>query len=114
MGIRPPAHDRGRAHPARLPGAAQRRGIVRSSHENSDGSGYPDGLVGDEAPLAARIVRVCGAYVAMISERPYRPALSDDEALNELTRLAGTEYDATVVRVFVAHVRDEHEAERAA
>jgi diguanylate cyclase (GGDEF)-like protein len=89
-------------------------GIVRSSHENWDGSGYPDGLVGDEAPLAARIVRVCGAYVAMISERPYRPALSDDEALNELMRLAGTEYDATVVRVFVGHVRDEHEAERAA
>ena len=89
-------------------------GIVRSSHENWDGSGYPDGLVGDESPLAARIIRVCSAYVAMISERPYRPPLSDEEALNELMRLAGTEYDATVVRVFVAHVRDEHEAERAA
>jgi diguanylate cyclase (GGDEF)-like protein len=89
-------------------------GIVRSSHENWDGSGYPDGLVGDEAPLAARIVRVCGAYVAMISERPYRAALSEDAALNELMRLAGSEYDATVVRVFVARVRDEHEAERAA
>jgi diguanylate cyclase (GGDEF)-like protein len=89
-------------------------GIVRSSHENWDGSGYPDGLVGDETPLAARIIRVCSAYVAMISERPYRPPLSDEEALNELMRLAGTEYDPTVVRVFVAHVRDEHEAERAA
>ena len=89
-------------------------GIVRSSHENWDGSGYPDGLVGDESPLAARIIRVCAAYVAMVSERPYRPPLSDEEALNELMRLAGTEYDATVVRVFVAHVRDEHEAERAA
>ncbi len=89
-------------------------GIVRSSHENWDGSGYPDGLVGDESPLAARIIRVCSASVAMISERPYRPALSDEDALNELMRLAGTEYDATVVRVFVAYVRDEHEAERAA
>ena len=89
-------------------------GIVRSSHENWDGSGYPDGLVGDEAPLAARIIRVCSAYVAMISERQYRPALSDEEALNELVRLADTEYDPTVVRVFVAHVRDGHEAERAA
>ena len=74
-------------------------GIVRSSHENWDGSGYPDGLAGEESPLAARIIRVCSAYVAMISERPYRPALSDEEALNELMRLAGTEYDATVVRV---------------
>ena len=89
-------------------------GIVRSSHENWDGSGYPDGLAGEEAPLASRIIRVCSAYVAMISERPYRPALSEEEALDELMRLAGTEYDATIVRVFVAHVRDEHEAERAA
>ncbi len=88
--------------------------IVRSSHENWDGSGYPDGLAGEEIPLASRIIRVCNAYVAMISERPYRAALSDEEALNELMRLAGTEYDPTVVRVFVAHVRDEHEAERAA
>ncbi len=89
-------------------------GIVRSSHENWDGSGYPDGLAGEEAPLASRIIRVCSAYVAMLSERPYRPALSEEDALAELMRLAGTEYDATIVRMFVAHVRDEHEAERAA
>jgi len=89
-------------------------GVVRSSHENWDGSGYPDGLAGDDIPLAARIIRVCSAYVAMISDRPYRAALTEEEALNELMRLAGTEYDATVVRVFVARVRDEHEAERAA
>jgi diguanylate cyclase (GGDEF)-like protein len=89
-------------------------GVVRSSHENWDGTGYPDGLVGEDIPLPARIIRVCNAYVAMISDRPYRAALSEDEALNELMRLAGTEYDTTVVRVFVAHVRDEHEAERAA
>jgi two-component system, cell cycle response regulator len=89
-------------------------GFVRSSHENWDGSGYPDGLAGDDIPLAARIIRVCSAYVAMISHRPYRAALTEEEALNELMRLAGTEFDATVVRVFVARVRDEHEAERAA
>ena len=65
-------------------------------------------------PLAARIIRACNAYVAMVSERPYRAALTDDEALNELMRLAGTEFDPTVVRVLVAHIRDEHEAERAA
>jgi diguanylate cyclase (GGDEF)-like protein len=89
-------------------------GIVRSSHENWDGSGYPDGLAADEIPLAARIIRVCSAYVAMTSHRPYREALTEADALNELMRLAGTEYDATVVRVFVARIRDEHEAERAA
>jgi two-component system cell cycle response regulator len=89
-------------------------GIVRSSHENWDGSGYPDGLAGEEIPVAARIVRACSAYVAMTSDRPYRPALSEDDALNELMRLTGTEYDATVVRVLVARVRDEREAERAA
>ena len=89
-------------------------GVVRSSHENWDGSGYPDGLAGDDIPLAARIIRVCSAYVAMISDRPYRAALTEEEALNELMRLAGMESDPTVVRVFVARVRDELEAERAA
>ena len=88
--------------------------FVRSSHENWDGSGYPDGISGEEIPLASRIIRACNAYVAMISDRPYRDALPVDEALNELMRLADTEYDPTIVRVLVAHVRDEHEAERAA
>jgi diguanylate cyclase (GGDEF)-like protein len=95
-----------RAHP----GLRSVAGLVRSSHENWDGSGYPDALQGEEIPLAARIVRACNAYVAMISARPYRPALSEDEALNELVRLAGTEYDTNVVRVLVARVRDEREA----
>jgi diguanylate cyclase (GGDEF)-like protein len=99
-----------RAHPA-LRSVA---GIVRASHENWDGSGYPDGLREEETPLAARIIRACNAYVAMTSERPYREAFSEEEALYELMRLAGAEYDPTVVRVLVAHVRDEHEAERAA
>jgi diguanylate cyclase (GGDEF)-like protein len=88
--------------------------FVRSSHENWDGSGYPDGLTGDEIPLASRVIRACNAYVAMTSDRPYRKALSSEEALNELMRLAGGEFDPTVVRVLVARVRDEHEAERAA
>jgi two-component system, cell cycle response regulator len=99
-----------RAHPA-LRSAA---GIVRASHENWDGSGYPDGLVEAEIPFAARIIRACNAYVAMISDRPYRSALPEEDALDELTRLAGTEYDPTVVRVLVARIRDEREAERAA
>ena len=88
--------------------------VVRASHENWDGSGYPDQTAGDDIPLASRIIRVCNAFVAMTSERAYRAAFSVDEALNELMRCAGTDFDPTVVRVLVAHVRDEQEAERAA
>jgi HD-GYP domain-containing protein (c-di-GMP phosphodiesterase class II) len=88
--------------------------IVRASHENWDGTGYPDGTVGDEIPLASRIIRVCNAFVAMTSNRPYREALSVEDALHELMRCAGTDFDPTVVRILVARVRDEQEAERAA
>jgi two-component system, cell cycle response regulator len=88
--------------------------VVRWSHENWDGSGYPDGIAGEDIPLASRIIRACNAYVAMTSDRPYRVAFSVDAALDELKRRAATEYDPTVVRVLVARVRDEQEAERAA
>ena len=88
--------------------------VVRSSHEHWDGGGYPDGLAGEDIPLAARIVCACDAYDAMVSTRPYRKALSPVEALNELMRLAGEQFDPGVVRVLVAHVRDRLEAERAA
>jgi two-component system, cell cycle response regulator len=89
-------------------------GVVRATHENWDGTGYPDGVAGDEIPLAARIVYACNSFVAMTTDRPYRKALPVDEALNELMRCAGTQFDPTVVRVLVARVRDEQEAERAA
>jgi diguanylate cyclase (GGDEF)-like protein len=89
-------------------------GIVRASHENWDGTGYPDGVAGEEIPLAARIVHACNAFVAMTSDRPYRTTLPVEEALDELERCAGTQFDPTVVRVLVARVRDEQEAERAA
>ncbi len=88
--------------------------VVRSSHESWDGTGYPDGLTGEDIPLASRIVCACDAYVAMTSNRPYREALSPGDALNELMRLAGEQFDPTVVRVLVAHVRDSQEAEQAA
>jgi diguanylate cyclase (GGDEF)-like protein len=89
-------------------------GVVRSSHENWDGSGYPDGVAGEEIPLASRIIRACNAFVAMTSQRPYREAMSVEDALAELERCAGSDFDPTVARVLVARVRDEHEAERAA
>ena len=79
-------------------GAAAR--LVRSSHEAFDGSGYPDGLAGVEIPLGARIIAVCDAFDAMISERPYSPAKTTAEALAEVRRCAGTQFDPTIVAVF--------------
>jgi two-component system cell cycle response regulator len=78
--------------------------LVRSSHENFDGTGYPDRLAGDDIPLGARVIAVCDAYDAMVSDRPYRAALSHAEALAELRRCAGTQFDPEVVAAFIATV----------
>ena len=67
--------------------------LVRSSHERFDGSGYPDGLAGEEIPLGARIIAVCDAYNAMTGERPYRDAMDTVEAVAELRRHAGSQFD---------------------
>ncbi|HXF99072.1 MAG TPA: HD domain-containing phosphohydrolase [Gaiellaceae bacterium] len=88
--------------------------IVRTACENWDGSGYPDGLSGEEIPLAARIIRVCHAFDAMLSPRSYRPALTPEEALAELESRAGTIFDPVVVRVLGSLVRARSEGERAA
>jgi two-component system, cell cycle response regulator len=81
--------------------------LIRSSHERWDGAGYPDRLAGEEIPLGSQIVFVCDAFTAMTSDRPYSPALSDAEALEELRRNAGTQFDPGVVEVFSrALVRD--------
>jgi two-component system, cell cycle response regulator len=80
--------------------------LVRSSHERVDGAGYPDRLAGTDIPLGARIIAVCDAYDAMVSDRPYRAALSHAEALAELRRCAGTQFDPDVVRAFTAAVED--------
>jgi two-component system cell cycle response regulator len=74
--------------------------IVRSSHERWDGGGYPDQLCGDEIPLGARIIAVCDAFDAMTSVRPYARVLSADEAIRELFRCVGTQFDPEVVEAF--------------
>jgi diguanylate cyclase (GGDEF)-like protein len=74
--------------------------IVRATHERWDGKGYVDGLAGDAIPLAARIIAVCDTFAAMTSDRPYSQAVSLEEALTELRRCAGTQFDPDVVRIF--------------
>jgi diguanylate cyclase (GGDEF)-like protein len=81
--------------------------VVRSIHEHVDGHGYPDGLAGDEIPIGSRIVAVCNSYDAMVSARAYRPALTHEQALEELRRRAGSEFDPDVVQAFL-QVVDEH------
>jgi HD-GYP domain-containing protein (c-di-GMP phosphodiesterase class II) len=75
--------------------------IVRSCHERWDGLGYPDGLKGDEIPMASRIVFACDAYNAMTTERPYRKALDRDAALAEMRANAGTQFDPRVIDALV-------------
>ena len=77
------------------------RGIVRACHERWDGGGYPDGKTGVEIPLEARIILVCDAYHAMITDRPYRDRLPDSEARRRLREGKGTQFDPDVVDVFL-------------
>jgi diguanylate cyclase (GGDEF)-like protein/putative nucleotidyltransferase with HDIG domain len=78
------------------------RSIVRSCHEHYDGRGYPDRISGDEIPLESRIILVCDAFHAMTTDRPYRQRLSPEEATRRLLEAAGTQFDPTVVEVFLA------------
>jgi HD-GYP domain-containing protein (c-di-GMP phosphodiesterase class II) len=76
--------------------------LVRSCHERWDGAGYPDGLDGEDIPLIARIVCACDAFSAMTTDRPYRTARSEAEALEEIERCAGTQFDPQVVAALVS------------
>jgi HD-GYP domain-containing protein (c-di-GMP phosphodiesterase class II) len=78
--------------------------IVRATHERWDGTGYPDGLQGEEIPLAARVVAVCDAYDAITSDRCYRPARSHAAAVEELRREAARQFDPGVVETFLAEL----------
>ena len=79
---------------------------VRAHHERFDGRGYPDGLVGEEIPLEARIVQVADAYDAMTSQRPYHEPLDIESALEEIRKKTGTQFDGRVVQAFLEVVRN--------
>ena len=75
--------------------------IVRASHEDFDGSGYPDGLAGEEIPVEARIVTACDAFSAMTTTRSYRKAMGTEAAIEELRRCAGSQFDPEVAAALV-------------
>jgi diguanylate cyclase (GGDEF)-like protein len=85
---------------AAAPALAGAAALVRASHESWNGTGYPDKRAGSDIPLGARIIAVCDAFDAMIADRPYSPPRSIDEALAELRRCAGTQFDPAIVPVF--------------
>jgi diguanylate cyclase (GGDEF)-like protein len=87
---------------AAAPALRQVAALVRSSHERWDGGGYPDALTGEEIPLGARIVSVCDAFDAMVADRPYRSGMDAVDALAELERCSGTQFDPDVVTAFAA------------
>jgi putative nucleotidyltransferase with HDIG domain len=80
--------------------------LIRSHHENYDGSGYPDGLKGEETPLLVRILRIADSFDAMTTDRPYRKALSYAEACQELKKNAGTQFDPQLIDPFLASVKE--------
>ncbi|MGI8728075.1 MAG: HD-GYP domain-containing protein [Solirubrobacterales bacterium] len=80
------------------------RKMVRHDHERWDGHGYPDGLGGQQIPLGARIIFVVDSYHAMTSDRPYRKSIGEKEAIQELRRHSGTQFDPAVVSAFLAIV----------
>ncbi len=82
-------------------------GGILYHHEKMDGTGYPDGLSGDEIPLFARIIAVADTYDAMTTDRPYRKGLSDEEAASELNRMSGTQFDPEMVVAFLRRMKRE-------
>jgi HD-GYP domain-containing protein (c-di-GMP phosphodiesterase class II) len=88
----------------RIAAFAHLAAAVRGSHERWDGCGYPDGLRGEQIPLAARIIAACDTYDAIVTDRPYRPARAPSEARAELREVSGTQLDGRVVEALLAEL----------
>jgi HD-GYP domain-containing protein (c-di-GMP phosphodiesterase class II) len=89
---------------ARIDAFAHLAPAVRASHERLDGGGYPDGLAGEQIPLAARIIAACDTYDAIVTDRPYRPARTSAQAAAELERVAGSQLDAGAVAALLGEL----------
>lgn len=85
---------------------ADERTVLLWHHENYDGTGYPDGLCGDEIPLGARLFAIVDALVAMTSERPYKKFSSSQDAVRELMAHAGTQFDPALVKVMIEVIKE--------
>jgi polar amino acid transport system substrate-binding protein len=81
--------------------------IIRHHHERWDGKGYPDGLSGEDIPLESRILAIADAFEAMTSDRPYKKALTIDEAIEEIKRCAGTQFDPKLADIFIEIIKEE-------
>jgi two-component system cell cycle response regulator len=92
---------------AAAPALGQIAPLVRATHERWDGGGYPDRLIGQAIPLGARVVAVCNAYHAMITDRPYQRSVEPALALSELRHCAGTQFDPDVVDAFALVLLDD-------
>ena len=97
-----------------LPGMGPVARIVRHEHERWDGGGYPDGLAGEDIPIGSRIIIAADTYHAITSDRPYRAARSHEEAIEELTRCAGTQFDPAVTGALVGYLYGQRQMGRAA
>ena len=86
--------------PAKFPNLDIDLQAVRTHHERVDGKGYPDGLMGEEIPVGGRILAVTDAFDAMVHQRPYRPAMSHEEAFKILEEQSRTQFDSRVVQAF--------------
>jgi two-component system cell cycle response regulator len=90
---------------ASAPSLAHVAPLVRSHHERWDGRGYPDGLRGENIPVGARIIAVCAAFVAMMRQRPFSDAITVEEAIAEVRKNAGSQFDPRVADSFCQLIR---------
>jgi diguanylate cyclase (GGDEF)-like protein len=93
-----------------IPHSAMMREAIEHHHQRFDGSGYPDGLRGEEAPLWARIIGLTDAYANMVAEQSFSAARTPEQALDELANMSGTRFDGMLVRVLLRGLKSEHRA----
>lgn len=104
----------GGAFLANVPELAEIASVIRHHHEHFDGTGYPDGLQGEAIPLFSRIIAVADAYDAMTSDRPYRRAMTHEQAAEELRRNSGTQFDGELVEHLLAALTEKSTERRVA